>query len=68
MRLGAFSIRAVSQLLWPHKDREEWFSWERTTKRSLASVYTNCETALAHSSMNGVAAVTRSHTHLEHYF
>jgi hypothetical protein len=35
--------RAVSQLLWPHKGR---FPWEKTTTGDVASVYTDCETAL----------------------
>jgi hypothetical protein len=26
-------------------DCEEWFSWEKTTKSPVATVYTNCETA-----------------------
>jgi hypothetical protein len=81
-------FKAVSQLLWPDKDREVWFSLEENHEkgyrfpdflhRSLAenrdvrlssrkvayssvapttstgkpgSVYTNCETALGHSSL-----------------
>jgi hypothetical protein len=27
--------RAVSQLLWPVKDREEWFSWEENHEKGL---------------------------------
>jgi hypothetical protein len=38
--------RAVSQLLWPEKDGEVWFSLEKTMKRPVASIYTHCETAL----------------------
>ena len=29
-------LKAVSQLLWSDKGREEWFPWEKTTKSSLA--------------------------------
>ena len=39
-------IRAVSQLLWSEKDREEWFSLRENHEKPIASVYTNCETAL----------------------
>jgi hypothetical protein len=42
--------RAVSQLLWSHKGREEWFSLGETTKGGVASVYTDCETAIAAAS------------------
>jgi hypothetical protein len=40
-------FKGVSQLLWPDKDREVWFSLEENTKRPMISVYTDCETALA---------------------
>ena len=39
-------FKAVSQLLWPDKDREEWSRHAGTTKRSLASIHTNCETTV----------------------
>ena len=38
-------LRAVSQLRGLIKIARSGFPWEKTTKRSLASVYTNCETA-----------------------
>jgi uncharacterized protein YbjT (DUF2867 family) len=40
-------VRAVSQILWTEKIARCGFPWEKTTKRPVASVYTNCETALA---------------------
>jgi hypothetical protein len=41
------SAKAVSQLLWSHKDREEWFSLGENHQKLFPSVYTNCETAVA---------------------
>jgi hypothetical protein len=38
--------KAVSQLLWSERIARCGFPWEKTTKRPVASVYTNCETAL----------------------
>jgi hypothetical protein len=40
-------LKAVSQLLWSGKDREVWFSLGENHERPIASVYTNCETAVA---------------------
>ena len=36
------------------------FPWEKTTKRALASVYTNCETALAVTLLVGLAAAAQN--------
>jgi hypothetical protein len=48
---GSIEIaKALSQLLWPDKDRAVWFSLEKNHEEPIASVYTNCETALAASS------------------
>jgi hypothetical protein len=41
--------KAVSQLLWSDKDREEWFSLGENHEKASRSVYTNCETALGFS-------------------
>jgi hypothetical protein len=86
--------KAVSQLLWPDKDREvpgfpvkfvgvdklhaaflmkaahaavAWclvqeirvcgFPWEKTTKRPVASVYTNCETAVIGPAQNDASSL-----------
>jgi hypothetical protein len=38
-------LKQVSQLLWPDKDREVWFSLGENHEEAIASVYTNCETA-----------------------
>jgi hypothetical protein len=40
------TLKAVSQLLWLVKIARSGFPWEKTTERSLASLYANCETAV----------------------
>ena len=40
------AFKAVSQLLWSDKDREEWFSLEKTTKKPIVSGI-SCSAALA---------------------
>jgi len=41
------SAKAVSQLLWSHKDREEWFSLGENHRSSFLRSTPNCETAVA---------------------
>jgi hypothetical protein len=52
-------IRAVSQLLWPDKDREVWFSLGENHEKAIASVDTHCETASSFYYYGDVVRVVR---------